>query len=150
MLITMAQLKKRHGPQESKIHSVTLFVPEHEYIPRPTNESEPDTTIKLPKYMRSSKPMMTKLVQYTANITSDYLRKFEEPYKFYNAGLQIEKRTLPLRELALILTAMKTAFHGINGCGESPLLALSPKRKPLEELDPNTEDEDSDIKRRKV
>jgi hypothetical protein len=93
---------------------------------------------------------VTKLVQYTANIPHAYLQKLEEPYKFYNAALQIEKRTLLASELAIILVAMKTAFHGIDGCWGSPLLAFSPKRKPLGELDLNTEDQKRETKWRKV
>ncbi len=59
--------------------------------------------------------MVTKPAQYTANIPQAYLQKLEEPYKFYNAALQIEKRTLPTNEPAIILAAMKTAFNGIDG-----------------------------------
>ncbi|KAL5328618.1 hypothetical protein ACEPPN_002120 [Leptodophora sp. 'Broadleaf-Isolate-01'] len=151
ILITLAQLRRRHDPQESKIHCVTLFVPEHESILKSTTaQLKSDTTIEPRKCQRLSKQTVTKLVQYTANIPHAYLQKLEEPYKFYNATLQVEKRTLPTNEPAKILAAMKTAFHGIDECWGSPLLAYNSKRKPLGELDLNTEDQKRETKRKKV
>jgi hypothetical protein len=93
---------------------------------------------------------VTKLAQYTANIPHTYLKKLEEPYKFHNSSLQIEKRTLPTNEPATIIAAMKAALHGIDGCLASSLPSSGPKRKPLRELDPNTEDQKRDTKRRRV
>lgn len=125
---------------------VSLFVPQ---LLKTTTQS--NTTILRPrKGQRPSKQIVTKLIQYTANIRYAYLQKFEEPYKFYNATLQIEKRTLPTNEPAIILQAMKTAFHGIGGCLKSPPPAFSSKRKALGELDLNTEDQKPETKRRKV
>jgi hypothetical protein len=78
------------------------------------------------------------------------LQKFKEPYKFYNATLHIEKRTLPASEPAIILQAMKTAFRNIGGCLESAPPGYGPKRKVLEELDLNADDQKRETKRREV
>lgn len=127
------------------IIQVTLFVPEHESVVNTTTPGS-STTILRP---RPSKQTVTKLVQYRAEIPSDYLQKFEEPYKFYNATLHIEKRTLPTNEPAIILQAMKAAFHDLDGCLKGPLTVNS-KRKTFEELDLNVKDPKSETKRRKV
>lgn len=132
------------------MQQVTLFVPEHESIVK-TNTSRSSTTIlEFPKVRRSSKQIVTRLAQYTTDVPNAYLQKFEEPYKFFDACLHIEKKTLPTNEPAIIFQAMRTAFHDLGGNSEFSSPASSSKRKALGELDLNKEDHKRETKRRKV
>jgi hypothetical protein len=72
--------------------------------PKTSTPRSSTTILESPKDQRPSKRIVTKPVQYTTDIPYAYLQKFEEPYKFYNASLHIEKKTLPTNEPAITLS----------------------------------------------
>ncbi|ESZ91267.1 hypothetical protein SBOR_8360 [Sclerotinia borealis F-4128] len=151
ILISLAKDKKREsetpGLQETDSLQVTLFVPEHEFLPHTRGRRE------------------TKLVQYTAKISNTYLQKFEDPYKFFDASLHIEKKMLPTSKPNMVLQAIETAIHDLCGpskpepsrsgssrSGSSEPLSPAPilKRKALTELKSDVGGQILDSKRRKV
>ncbi|KAI9728855.1 MAG: hypothetical protein M1834_007112, partial [Cirrosporium novae-zelandiae] len=117
ILIALGQARRRDGPQGSKSVKVSLFVPEHE---------SNTTALKTRQGRRASKQIVTKLVQYIADIPYAYLQKFDEPYEFYDASLHIEKRTLPTNEPSRIGRAMTAVFY--DAIKDSGSLNLKRKR----------------------
>jgi hypothetical protein len=90
------------------------------------------------------------LTEYTTNISDTYLRKLDEPHKFFNAELQIQKRTIPVNPKRPIelYTAMKHACS-IREEGENNRTEYrSLKRRELADLSCNDGNRSDGRKRR--
>ncbi|ELR08384.1 hypothetical protein VC83_03526 [Pseudogymnoascus destructans] len=71
------------------------------------------------------------IIQYSATITSSYLRKFDEPYKSHTSPLIITEKYLSLNEPELIVDAL----HNIEQLARLPKSFTSPlKRKVMSDI----------------
>ncbi|KAJ8065841.1 hypothetical protein OCU04_004945 [Sclerotinia nivalis] len=148
ILIALAQQRRRFIPQRATSHRVTLFAPIHESIV--IASARPTSTTTFKSLQAGRREIVSKIVQYTADISTAYLQKFEEPYKFYDVGLQIETKMLSLNEAAAFFQAMKYASNDLNTYSKPSPEGSTSKRKALEELHLNTGDQKLESKRRKV
>jgi len=150
IFLAIAQHGKRvgqfyRGGGDDQMQRITLFVP---------NYSSPlQTTKQTPvKRNRSTRQQSTfGLTEYTTDISDTYLRKLDEPHKFFNAELQIQKRTIPInpeRPIELY-TAMKHACS-IREEGENNRTEYrSLKRRELADISCNNGNRSDGRKRRK-
>ncbi|APA09269.1 predicted protein [Sclerotinia sclerotiorum 1980 UF-70] len=149
ILIALAQRRRRFIPQGPTSHRVTLFAPVHESIVIASAPPSSTTTPTSPQARK--RKVVSHIVQYTADISTAYLQKFEEPYKFHDASLRIEQKMLSIDEAAIFFQAMQSASNDLNTYPKpSSEGSTSKKRKALEELSPNTDDQKLESKRRKV
>ncbi|KAF7853073.1 hypothetical protein EAF04_010812 [Stromatinia cepivora] len=148
ILIALAQRRRRFIPQGATSHRVTLFAPVHESIV--IASARPTSTTTFTSLQAGRREIVSKIVQYTADISTAYLQKFEEPYKFYDASLHIETKRLSINEAAAFFQAMKSASNDLNTYSKPSPEGSTSKRKALEELHLNTGDQKLESKRRKV
>ncbi|CAD6442359.1 bac21deb-73f2-4658-9c8d-4b5b0e101ead [Sclerotinia trifoliorum] len=148
ILIALAQQRRRFIPQGPTSHRVTLFAPIHESIV--ISSAHPRSTPSLTSVLAGRQEIISKIVQYTADISTTYLQKFEDPYKFHDASLRIERKILPINEVSMFFQSIQSAFNDLDTYPKFLSEGSMSKRKALEELHPNTNDQKLESKRRKV